>query len=222
MFAEIGGPLDILVNNAGISGMEGDPDRSLERQERSMRQAEERQAGGPIKTFVDVTVELSDEEWQRMLDVHLNGTFYCSREALKIMNQQGSGCILNMGSIMGTAGGSGAPHYCAAKAGILGFTRALAREFVELGFVAHLTCVDPRQVDRALCGRRFDMALLADLPPSADPCGENGEFHTFVSAGPIFAFPIGVRTGERVERDGFVFCDLLASRDPASAARGLG
>jgi 3-oxoacyl-[acyl-carrier protein] reductase len=113
--------------------MERDPDRALERQERSLRQAEERQAGGPIKTFVDVTVELSDEDWQRMLDVHLNGTFYCSREALKIMNRQNSGCILNMGSIMGTAGGSGAPHYCAAKAGILGFTRALAREVVPRG-----------------------------------------------------------------------------------------
>ncbi|HVR29304.1 MAG TPA: SDR family NAD(P)-dependent oxidoreductase [Thermoanaerobaculia bacterium] len=133
MFAEIGAPLHILVNNAGIGGMDSDPDRALERQERSVRQAEERQAGGPIQTFIDVTVELSDEEWQHMLDVHLNGTFYCSREALKIMNAQGSGSIVNMGSIMGTAGGAGAPHYCAAKAGILGFTRALAREVVPRG-----------------------------------------------------------------------------------------
>lgn len=90
-------------------------------------------------------------------------------------------------------------------------TRELAHEFIELGFVAHLTCVDPRQVNAALCGRRFDAALLADLPPSADPCGENGEFHSFVSAGPIFATPIGVRTGAVVLRDGFVFCDLLAT-----------
>jgi len=130
MFAQVGGPLDVLVNNAGISGMESDPDRALERQQRSLEQAEERQAGGPVTTHVDVTVELSDEDWQRMIDIHLNGTFYCSREALKIMNRQGAGCIINMGSIMGTAGGAGAPHYCAAKAGILGFTRALAREVV--------------------------------------------------------------------------------------------
>jgi len=133
MFAEVGGPLHILVNNAGIGGMDRDPEQALERQERSVRQAEERQAGGPITTHLDVTVEMSDEDWQRMLDVHLNGTFYCSREALKIMNGQGSGAIVNMGSIMGTAGGAGAPHYCAAKAGILGFTRALAREVVTRG-----------------------------------------------------------------------------------------
>lgn len=102
-------------------------------------------------------------------------------------------------------------------------TRELAREFIELGFEAHLTCVDPRQVDRALCGRRYDAALLADLPAGADPCGENGEFHTFVSAGPIIATPIGVRTGEVVERDGFVFCDLLEDdpRPVGSTARAV-
>ena len=90
-------------------------------------------------------------------------------------------------------------------------TRELAHEFFELGFVAHLACVDPRQIDRGLCGRRYDARLLAELPSGADPCGENGEFHTFVSAGPIFASPIGVRPGAVVERDGFVFCDLLAT-----------
>jgi uncharacterized protein (TIGR00290 family) len=90
-------------------------------------------------------------------------------------------------------------------------TRELAEEFIELGFVAHLTCVDPRQIDRGLCGRRYDARLLADLPRGADPCGENGEFHTFVSAGPIFSAPVGMRTGEIVERDGFVWCDLLAT-----------
>jgi 3-oxoacyl-[acyl-carrier protein] reductase len=154
MFAEVGGPLDILVNNAGIGGMESDPDRSLERQERSLRQAEERQAGGPIETHLDVTVELSDEDWQRMIDIHLNGTFYCSREALKLMNRQGSGCIVNMGSIMGTAGGAGAPHYCAAKAGILGFTRALAREVVTRGIrvnaIAPGWIMTRRQIERWL------------------------------------------------------------------------
>ena len=88
-------------------------------------------------------------------------------------------------------------------------TAALAQEMLAAGVVAHLTCVDPRQVPGALAGRRWDAALLAELPPTADPCGERGEFHTFVSAGPMFAAPLGVRTGEIVERDGFVFADLL-------------
>ena len=88
------------------------------------------QAGGPVTTFLDTTVNLSDAEWRQMLSIHLDGTFYCTREALKIMNPQLAGSIINLGSIMGTAGGAGAPHYCAAKAGILGLTRSLARELV--------------------------------------------------------------------------------------------
>src|SRR4029453_430971 len=92
------------------------------------QQASERAAGEPIRTHLDVTMHLPDETWRRVLAVHLDGTFYCTREALKLMAGQEGGCIINMGSIMGTSGGNGAPAYCAAKAGILGFTRALARE----------------------------------------------------------------------------------------------
>jgi len=88
-------------------------------------------------------------------------------------------------------------------------TRALAGEMLDAGVVAHLTAVDPRQVPAALAGRRWDRALLSDLPPAADPCGENGEFHTFVSDGPMFHRPVAVRAGEVVTRDGFVFADLL-------------
>ncbi len=88
-------------------------------------------------------------------------------------------------------------------------TRALAAEMLAAGLVAHLTAVDPRQIPGALAGRRWDAALLAELPPGADPCGEHGEFHTFVSAGPMFRAPLEVRSGEIVERDGFVFADLL-------------
>jgi diphthamide synthase (EF-2-diphthine--ammonia ligase) len=87
-------------------------------------------------------------------------------------------------------------------------TRALAQEMIAGGLVAHLTCVDPSKLDRAFAGRAFDAALLADLPAGVDPCGENGEFHTFVSAGPMFCDPVQVRRGEVVERDGFVFADL--------------
>ena len=88
-------------------------------------------------------------------------------------------------------------------------TRALAREMIDGGLVAHVTCVDPSRLDQGFAGRRFDHALLADLPAAVDPCGENGEFHTFVSAGPMLRQAICVRIGERVERDGFVFADLM-------------
>jgi uncharacterized protein (TIGR00290 family) len=87
-------------------------------------------------------------------------------------------------------------------------TAALAREFIEAGFEATLVCVDPGALDAGFCGRRYNEHLLAELPPGVDPCGENGEFHTFVSAGPIFAEPIACERGEIVERDRFVFCDL--------------
>ena len=90
-------------------------------------------------------------------------------------------------------------------------TGALARDFIDAGFEAILVCVDPSQLDPAFAGRAFDASLLADLPPGVDPCGENGEFHTFVHAGPIFDRPIAVERGRTVERDGFVFCDLLAA-----------
>jgi uncharacterized protein (TIGR00290 family) len=88
-------------------------------------------------------------------------------------------------------------------------TARLAREFVSSGFEAVLVCVDPAQLDRSFAGRRFDDRLLDDLPAGVDPCGENGEFHTFVTAGPVFASPIPAEPGEVVERDGFVFCDLV-------------
>lgn len=88
-------------------------------------------------------------------------------------------------------------------------TARLAREFIALGFRAALACVDPRQLDPKFAGRFFDERLLAELPASADPCGENGEFHTFVFAGPIFRRALKIRTGEAVRRDGFCFCDLL-------------
>jgi uncharacterized protein (TIGR00290 family) len=94
-------------------------------------------------------------------------------------------------------------------------TAALARRFVEAGFEATLVCVDPRQLDRSFAGRRFDRSFLADLPESVDPCGEEGEFHTFVHTGPIFARPIEIEVGETVERDGFVFTDLLPTEETA-------
>jgi uncharacterized protein (TIGR00290 family) len=90
-------------------------------------------------------------------------------------------------------------------------TRRLAGEMLAGGLSAYLTCVDPRKLDRTFAGRRFDADLLAALPSSVDPCGENGEFHTFACAGPMFRSTIPVAVGEIVERDGFVFADLVPS-----------
>ncbi len=90
-------------------------------------------------------------------------------------------------------------------------THTLAREMIAGGVDARITCVDPRALDARFAGRRFDEELLRDLPPTVDPCGENGEFHTVVVAGPMLRQPIRVTAGETVERDGFVFADVLPS-----------
>ncbi len=91
-------------------------------------------------------------------------------------------------------------------------TADLARDMIEGGLQARLTCVDPRKLDRSSAGRRFDLALLNDLPRGVDPCGENGEFHSFACAGPMFKAPIELTAGEVVDRDGFVFADLMLSK----------
>jgi uncharacterized protein (TIGR00290 family) len=97
-------------------------------------------------------------------------------------------------------------------------TGALARTMIAGGLEAYVACVDPRKLPESFAGRRFDAALLADLPPGVDFCAENGEFHTFACAGPMFRSAIAVEVGETVIRDGFVFCDLLPS--PYSSVRG--
>ncbi len=89
-------------------------------------------------------------------------------------------------------------------------TTALARGFIDDGFLARIVCVDTTQLDASFAGRAFDSSFLADLPSSVDPCGERGEFHTFVSRGPGFSAPIVYRVGEKVLRDDrFMYCDIL-------------
>jgi uncharacterized protein (TIGR00290 family) len=97
-------------------------------------------------------------------------------------------------------------------------TGELAREMVSAGLSAHLTCVDPKKLPVSFAGRAFDAALLRDLPSGVDPCGENGEFHTFACAGPMFRRELGVRVGQVVERDGFVFADLSPIESASAAA----
>ena len=87
-------------------------------------------------------------------------------------------------------------------------TQELASEFCQRGFRAIAVCIDQKKLNRSFAGRELTTDFFADLPAGIDPCGENGEFHTFVFAGPIFSKPIAVQRGQVVDRDGFIFCDL--------------
>ncbi|HXJ34437.1 MAG TPA: SDR family oxidoreductase [Candidatus Eisenbacteria bacterium] len=129
--AATGGRLDVLVNNAGFA--EIDPETS----DRIGRQLQELGATGRVTTPLEATARMTDERWSRMLAVHLDGTFRCTREALKLMAPRRSGRIINIASIAGTTGIAGAPHYSAAKAGIIGFTKAVAREVGPQGILVN-------------------------------------------------------------------------------------
>ncbi|HET8760575.1 MAG TPA: ATP-binding protein [Nitrospiria bacterium] len=98
-------------------------------------------------------------------------------------------------------------------------TPALAREMIHGGLQAYLVCLDPRKTPRRFAGRPFDASLLADLPDNVDPCGEHGEFHTFAWNGPMFSRPVDVTIGETVEREGFVFTDLVPSPRRVTCSR---
>jgi 3-oxoacyl-[acyl-carrier protein] reductase len=137
-----GGRLDVLVNNAGYA------DNDPESQARMARQVEELMAGGRPTTALDTTRRMSDERWTRMLAVHLDGTFFCTREALGLMAPRREGRIINMASIGATTGIPGAAHYCAAKGGIVGFTKALAREVGGQGILVN--AIAPGYIDTPL------------------------------------------------------------------------
>jgi uncharacterized protein (TIGR00290 family) len=94
-------------------------------------------------------------------------------------------------------------------------TRRLAAEMIACGLRARIVCVDPGKLPRDFAGREFDTAFLRDLPTGVDPCGENGEFHSFVCDGPMFSAPVTVESGEVIERDGFVFADVLLAESVA-------
>jgi 3-oxoacyl-[acyl-carrier protein] reductase len=125
MFEEVGdyaGQLDILVNNAGVSGMENNP----EAEEKLRLRIEAAERGDVIHN--DAILEMTDEQWDRMIDVHMRGTFLCCREGIKQMLALETASIINIASVMGSFGRPGTVHYSAAKSGIMGFTRALAHE----------------------------------------------------------------------------------------------
>jgi 3-oxoacyl-[acyl-carrier protein] reductase len=135
--------LDVLVNNAGI-GLDNPVVRARFNKVLEKQQAELAR-DGKIRTALEATQNLSDEDWDRMIGIHLTGTFYCTREALKIMEQQKSGKVISIASICGMTGCAGAPHYSAAKAGIMGFTRAVAREAIVSG--VNVNAIAPGYID---------------------------------------------------------------------------
>lgn len=100
-------------------------------------------------------------------------------------------------------------------------TRGLAREMIRAGVKAKVTCVDPAKLDRSFAGREFDDSFIESLPRAVDPCGENGEFHTFVYISPVFSHPIPVSVGDVIERDGFVFADVVLQQ-PDGAGESSG
>ena len=152
--------LDILVNNAGINGFENRQDLLDERIKINNLQSKEFSETGKINSHFDVTVSMIDDDWHKMIAVHLNGTFFCTREALKIMNNQESGSIINMGSVLGTTGGPSSPHYSAAKAGILGFTRATARELASRNI--RVNAIAPGYIDTDMTSSLGDVKKIVE------------------------------------------------------------
>jgi 3-oxoacyl-[acyl-carrier protein] reductase len=133
---ELGGKLDVLVNNAGIAGTGEDRDRIREVANARIGET----MAGEITTHWDITATMSDDAWHRMIGVHLNGTFFCTREALKLMNRVNRGVIINLSSVAALTGLDTVPHYSAAKGGILSFTRAVAREVGSRGIRVNAIC----------------------------------------------------------------------------------
>jgi 3-oxoacyl-[acyl-carrier protein] reductase len=167
MFAKVKkelGRVDVLVNNAGIAVTDpSDYDRMNELTEARM---EELLGGMGINTPWSITENLTDEAWHKMISVHLTGTFYCTREALRMMTASGrGGSIINMSSIAGLGGLENVPHYCAAKAGILGFTRAVARETGSQNIRVNAIC--PGFIETAMTSPIADVmkaAITAQTP----------------------------------------------------------
>ena len=156
--------IDILINNAGINGFENRPDIIEERININKAQIREYSENKTINTHFDVTVNMSDFDWFKMINTHLSGTFFCTREALKIMNKSNSGSIINMGSVLGTTGGPSSPHYSAAKGGILAYTRALARELASRNI--RVNAIAPGYIDTDMTN---NLGYVKDIVKSQTP-----------------------------------------------------
>jgi 3-oxoacyl-[acyl-carrier protein] reductase len=172
MFAAIArefGALDVLVNNAGIAVGPGDDRQAVQR--KAEARIMEAVSGQGVQTHLDVTQNLSDEAWQRMLAVHLNGTFFCTREALRLMSPRNRGAIVNLSSVAALMGLEASPHYSAAKGGVLAFTRAVARDVASRGIRVNAIC--PGYIDTPMTEPMSPLVRAAVL--SRTPLGRTGE-----------------------------------------------
>ena len=161
--------IDILVNNAGINVFENRQDIIEERNRVNKAQIREYSENKTIDTHFDVTVNMSDLDWFKMINTHLSGAFFCTREALKIMNKYNSGSIINMGSVLGTTGGPSSPHYSAAKGGILAYTRALARELASRNI--RVNAIAPGYIDTDMTN---NLGYVKDIVKSQTPMKKFG------------------------------------------------
>jgi 3-oxoacyl-[acyl-carrier protein] reductase len=154
------GPLDILVNNAGAVG-----GAHLRRVTPLLEIQRAEQAAGRVETPVEALVRITDDEWSQLLAVHLDGTFYGTRAAARTMAARGTGAIVNMASVCGIEGCTGHPHYSAAKAGIIGFTRSVAKELIVQG--VRVNAIAPGHVDTRRLRGELDAsrrAIAASTP----------------------------------------------------------
>jgi acetoacetyl-CoA reductase len=159
------GPVEVLVNNAGIAR------RDQAAQERMLGQLEAALTGGERRSL-GATSSLSDEDWDRMIRVHLYGAFHCTREALKVMEQRGRGAIVNMSSVAALQGLPGSPDYSAAKGALIGFTKSVAREVIGSGI--RVNAIAPGWIRTPMVTEEIDPRLLPILLAQV-PAGGMGE-----------------------------------------------
>jgi 3-oxoacyl-[acyl-carrier protein] reductase len=203
MFATIErelGTLDILVNNAGIAFGPGDDRAEVNRKSEALIM--ELLSGQGGQTHLDVTQNLSDESWRRMLAVHLDGTFYCTREALRLMSKKNRGAIVNLSSVAALTGLEVVPHYSAAKGAILAFTRAVARDVASRGIRVNAIC--PGYIDTPMTERMSPLIRTAVI--ARTPLRRTGEPHEVAATALFLASDDGsFFTGQWLSPNGGLF-----------------